>query len=75
MSRAGTARALQLGGGGGGGGGGGLTTVKQLMVAAEVDGEHTVHEHPYVVIAAEGEHLAARVRELGAQLGREVEVV
>ena len=45
------------------------------MNATEVDAELLVDEDPEIVVAREGEHLAAEIDELGVQLEREMEVV
>ena len=42
---------------------------------AEIQRQFPVDEEPQVIVAAEGEDLAALIRELRMQLGREVEVV
>ena len=47
-------------------------TAGHAVDAAEVDDEVAVDEDPHVVVALEGEGLAAVVDELGVDLGREV---
>src|SRR5205814_9006476 len=60
-------------------GGGGLVEVDGAagggVQAAEVHGQLAVDEDPEVVVAGEGEVLAAAVLDAGVQLGGEVEVV
>lgn len=51
--------------------GGGLLAVN----SSNVDGQLTVHEHPYVVVAFESELLSTFVRKTTANFGGEVKVV